>query len=301
MSDNYYDLVALGETMMALAPPAGESLQEAGALLVDHAGAESNTCVGLARLGLRVAWVSRLGTDAAGDRILNALRDEGIETRWVRRDPQRLTGVMLKDPGVGVRYYRAGSAASILGPEDLAEVPLAESRAVLVTGVTALIGPRPQAAGLALLTTARGLRVVDPNLRAGLWGSDRRGELVLPFVERCDLLIAGAQELAELMSAGNAETLARRAAARGPKEVVVRDTTTVGALTADGRWRELEIRRDAAVDAIGAGDAFNAGYLAVRLRGGAVEEALRGGARCGAAVTMSPSDTSGFPRALDGG
>ena len=58
------------------------------ALLVDHAGAESNTCVGLARLGLRVVWVSRLGADAAGDRILGALlQAEGVETQFRRDTP----------------------------------------------------------------------------------------------------------------------------------------------------------------------------------------------------------------------
>ena len=91
--------------MIALAPPPGESLRRAERWLVDHAGAESNTCVGLARLGLRVAWVSRLGDDAAGDRILDALVAEGVDTRWVRRDPLRPTGVMVKDPAAGVRYY----------------------------------------------------------------------------------------------------------------------------------------------------------------------------------------------------
>jgi 2-dehydro-3-deoxygluconokinase len=84
---------------------------------------------------------------------------------------------------------------------------------------------------------------------------------------------------------------------RGPREVVVRSAASVGVLTADD-WQELEIRRDDAVDPIGAGDAFNAGYIAVRLRGGPVDEALRAGMRCGAAVTTSPSDTAGFPRTL---
>src|SRR5258705_7807008 len=108
-----YDLLALGETMLALAPPAGRAIRDAPSLLVDHAGAESNTCVGLARLGLRVAWVSRLGADAAGDRILDALISEGIDTRWVERDADRATGLMIKEPGVGVRYYRSESAASV--------------------------------------------------------------------------------------------------------------------------------------------------------------------------------------------
>jgi len=294
------DLVSLGETMVSLAPRHGESLRDAASLLVDHAGAESNTCVGLARLGFDVAWVSRLGTDAAGDRIVDALAAERVDTRWVRRDPQRPTGLMLKDPEAGVRYYRAGSAASVLSAADLEGVPIAEARAVLVTGVTALIGPDPHAAGLAFLAAARGLRIVDPNLRNGLWGSDRRAELVRTLVERCDLLLAGSAELAEVIRSGadSLERLARSARALGPREIVVRGAGAVGALDEDGSWRTLEIRRDAAVDPIGAGDAFNAGYIAVRLRGGAIEEALAAGARCGAAVTTAVSDTSGFPRSL---
>jgi 2-dehydro-3-deoxygluconokinase len=294
-----YDLIAIGETMLSLAPTAGGSLRDCPALLVDHAGAESNTCVGLARLGLRVAWVSRLGEDPPGDRILAALHEEGVDTQWVRRDPQRPTGLMLKDPAAGVRYYRAGSAASGLGPDDLAGVPVADAKAVLVTGITALIGPDPQAAGLALLSCARGLRIVDPNLRLGLWGSDRRVELVRPFVERCDVLLGGVAELAELVGEGTQEAVARRCAARGPREVIVRDSERVGALGPDGGWIAVDVTRGAAVDPIGAGDAFNAGYLAVRLRGGSIEEALRAGMHCGAAVAMTIGDTAGFPRALE--
>ena len=287
--------------MLALAPPTGVSLRNAPALLVDHAGAESNTCVGLARLGLRTAWVSCLGADAAGDRILAAIRAEGVDVQWVERSATRPTGLMLKEPDAGVQYYRRESAASAMGPALLDPVPVSEARAVLVTGVTALIGAGALAAGLALLERARGLRVVDPNLRAGLWGSARRAALVRPFVERCDLVLAGFDELAEVLgagkaeAAGGAEALARAATALGPREVVVRAASTVGAL-ADGVWSELDIRRDAAVDPIGAGDAFNAGYVAVRLRGGPVDAALRAGVRCGAAVTTALSDTAGFPR-----
>jgi 2-dehydro-3-deoxygluconokinase len=302
-----YDVLSLGETMIALAPRPGESIRAAASLLVDHAGAESNTAVGLARLGFRVAWVSCLGDDAAGSKILDALDAEGVDTRWVRRDPLRPTGLMLKDTQAGVRYYRTGSAASAMGPDVLDGVPVADARAVLVTGVTALIGAGPQAAGLALLDAARGLRIVDPNLRKGLWGSDRRVELVLPYIDRCDLLLAGEAELEEILDgasstegakgAGAAEALARRAAARGPREVVVRGAGSIGALT-DGSWTELDIRRDAAVDPIGAGDAFNAGYVGARLNGGTIDAALRSGARCGAAVTTAMSDTAAFPRTL---
>jgi len=298
-----FDVIAFGETMIALAPPAGESLTTAASLLVDHAGAESNTCVGLARLGLRTAWVSRLGADAAGDRILDSLSREGVDTRWVGRDPRRPTGLMIKQPGAAVRYYRTGSAASALTAEDLANVPVSTARAILVTGVTALIGAEPQAAAVAFLcadaTRTRPLRIVDPNLRDGLWGSDRRAELVLPLVERCDLLLAGSRELAELIGESlDAKQLAQRVAARGPKEIVIRGDATVAALDPHGAWTEIEIARHAAVDPVGAGDAFNAGYVAVRLRGGTIVEALRAGVRCGSAVTTAVSDTAGFPRDL---
>lgn len=318
-----FDLIALGETMLALAPPAGSALRSSPTLLVDHAGAESNTCVGLARLGLRTAWVSRLGTDAAGDRILSAIRDEGVDVQWVERDPVRLTGLMVKDPDDGVRYYRRESAASVMGSALLDAVPVEDARGVLVTGVTALIGADPHAAGLSLLTRARGIRVVDPNLRPGVWGSDRRGELVRPFIERCDLLLCGISEIAEILGAGSAgragrtgragqagwagtngangdeeaHALARAASALGPREIVIRGASTIGAL-ADGVWCEIEIHRDKAADPIGAGDAFNAGYVAARLRGGSVEEAMRAGAACGAAVTTAISDTAAFPRSI---
>ena len=210
---------------------------------------------------------------------------------------------MLKDRD-GVRYYRAGSAASAITDRDLDFLSVRDARAVLVTGVTALIGPGPHAAGLALLSTASGVRIVDPNLRDGLWGSDRRVELVRAFVERSDLLLTGVDELQEILGARSTNTavpgdeeLARRAVTCGPREVVVRGAGGVGALC-DGAWRTIAIERRVAVDATGAGDAFNAGYIAVRLRGGSIEDALRAAVRCGSAVTTAMSDTSAFPRSL---
>jgi len=291
-----WDLIALGETMAAFTPSPGQAWQSASEALVDHAGAESNTCVGLARLGLHVAWVSRLGLDGPGDRILDALRAERVDTQFVVRDGTRPTGIMLKDSGV-VRYYRSESAAGAITPQDLADVPVSDARAVLVTGVTALIGPGPQAAGLALLSRASGIRIVDPNLRAGLWGSARRVELVRPFIEHCDLVLGGAAEFTEIFDATGDEALAQRASECGPREVVVRGAESVGAMR-DGQWWTQQITRRDAIDPIGAGDAFNAGYVAVRLRGGSIDAALAAGVRCGDAVTTAPSDTSAFPRTL---
>src|SRR4029079_1229147 len=114
------------------------------------------------------------------------------------------------DPEVGVRYYRRDSAAAAMGPEVLDGVPVADARSVLVTGITALLGPSTQAAAIALLQRARGLRIVDPNLRRGLWGSDRSAELVRPLIDRCDLLLAGAAELVAMFGTADANRIAAR-------------------------------------------------------------------------------------------
>lgn len=289
------DVIALGETMLSLIA-ADTPLGTASDLRVTFGGAEANTCVGLARLGVRAAWVSRLGIDPPGERIMASLGAAGVDLRWVRRDPDRPTGLMLRDTEGRVYYYRTGSAASSLSPDDLIGVPIAKARAVLVTGVTGLLGPEPQRAAVALLDAARGLRVVDPNLRPGLWGSDRAEELIAPLIARSDLLLGGEAELGAFVGDLRGERLARACRRLGPTEVVVkRGSRGAGALDADGAWHEHmgEPVRD--VDPVGAGDAFNAGYIAARLSGAPPSDALAAGDRCGAAVASTVGDTEGFP------
>jgi 2-dehydro-3-deoxygluconokinase len=284
------DVIALGETMRSIITVHGPRRQRP-VPFVTHGGAESNACVALVRLGFGAAWVSRLGMDAAGDLVMEGLRALGVDVRWVHRDPERPTGSMFRETRGGPPVYkRAGSAASALEPEDLDSVPVGQASAVLVTGITAMLGVGPQRAAIALLERARGLRVVDPNLRRGLWGSDRARELIRPLVERADVLIGGEAELTELVGEPGGRTLAERCRDLGPREVVLKRGAD-GAAALTTAWVELRPppRRD--LDPVGAGDAFNAGYLAARLWGGPVEEALELGARCGAEVASMIGDT----------
>lgn len=286
----YPDVIALGETMLSLVAADGP-LAESRTLHVTFGGAEANTSVGLVRLGVSAAWVSRLGADLAGRRVHESIDRCGVDVRWVRWDPDRPTGLMLRDTRGTVVYYRGGSAASALSPGDLDAVPVEEARAVLVTGVTALIGPDPQRAAIALLDRATGLRVVDPNIRVGLWGSDRAKELIAPLVERADVLLGGERELAELAGDLSGEALAHACSAIGPREVAVkRGERGAGVLDEEGVWHELVPERVHDVDPVGAGDAFNAGYVAARLNGAPPREALVEGARCGAEVAGTVGD-----------
>lgn len=298
MSGTTYDVIGLGETMLSLVARDGP-LERASAFAATHGGAESNALVALSRLGFRTAWISRLGDDPAGTRVREALEVEGVDLRWVRTDPARFTGLMLRDTRGGVRYWRTGSAASALDPAALDGVPIADARAVLVTGITAMLGAGPQAAAIALLDRAGGLRAVDPNLRPGLWGSDRAHELVMPLLERCDVVLGGERELASLVGGSGAGS-ARRCAELGPNEVVVkRGADGAAVLEPDGAWRELSPSASDDVDPVGAGDAFNAGYLAARLEGASCLESLRAGAAAGAAAAGVLGDVGARTQDVD--
>jgi 2-dehydro-3-deoxygluconokinase len=290
-----YDVIALGETMLSLVAEEGP-MQTAASFRATHGGAESNACVALARTGLRVAWVSRLGADHAGDRIREALEHEGVDLRWVLTDPERPTGAMFRDREGGLAYLRAGSAASALDAHDLDDVPVEDARAVLVTGITAMLGAGPQRAAIELLDRATGIRMVDPNLRPGLWGSDRAEDLIRPLVRRCDVLIGGEHELREIAEGDDAEALARACAALGPTEVVVkRGAAGIAALGPDGVWRDHPPVPVIEHDPVGAGDACNAAYLAARLDGADVPDALKAGAVAGAATAALLGDTGVAP------
>jgi len=283
-----FDVIALGETML--------SLVTATSFHATHGGAESNACAALARAGLRVAWVSRLGADHAGDRVRDALEREGVDMRWVIVDPTRPTGAMFRDRDGGLAYLRAGSAASALDAHDLDDVPIEDARAVLVTGITAMLGAGPQRAAIELLDRAAGIRMVDPNLRPGLWGTERAADLIRPLVRRCDVLIGGEHELAVIADGLGAESLARACAALGPTEVVVkRGAAGIAALGPDGVWREQPPVPVVEHDPVGAGDACNAAYLAARLDGADIEAALKAGAVAGAAAAGLLGDTGMAP------
>src|SRR4051812_1894490 len=114
------DVVTLGECMAVLFPERPMGLDRAPRLRLDIAGTESNTAIGLARLGHRARFISRVGDDPFGRRIRQTLIHEGVDTTFLQTDAEAPTGVFFREPlADGLRrvyYYRAGSAASSMGP-----------------------------------------------------------------------------------------------------------------------------------------------------------------------------------------
>lgn len=279
-------LVTIGEAMIVLYPDHHLPLADAHTFGSDVGGAEFNVATTLARLGLPAAWVSRLGADGFGERILRTAREAGVDTSAVERDPARPTGLYVKEPVAGVdgvrtrmHYYRSWSAASALGVAQLSAGPAAEVLAgasvVHTSGITPALSASAAevAANLRSLVGPETVVSVDLNLRPALWSGRDRSAL--------DALVAGA----DLLFAGHEEAVAHfghadpdRLFADLPQleTLVLKDEDRrASAYRRDGRQTHVPCLTVEVVEPVGAGDAFAAGFLTGRAEGRDDAAALR--------------------------
>ncbi|HLR93330.1 MAG TPA: sugar kinase [Jiangellaceae bacterium] len=298
-------LVTLGETMALLTTPAATALPHAGELELSVAGAESNVAIGIRRLGLPASFITRVGDDGFGRRVIRDLLAENLDLR-VARDPHRPTGLMVKErrrsDATHVLYYRSGSAASALGADDV-DAELVRSAGVLhLSGITPALGAGPADAAWRAAELAReaGVTVsVDVNFRSRLWAAEQARPVLRSLVAVADVVFAGADEAAVVTGAGHSEATQHAEAllALGPTTAVIK-LGADGALaaTAAGMSTTPAVAVDV-VDTVGAGDAFVAGYLSEHLQRAGLQQRLDTGARAGAFACTSASDWHGLPYA----
>jgi 2-dehydro-3-deoxygluconokinase len=292
-------VVTLGEPLVVLLPTEPVGLDEAGSLAVAVGGAEANTALLLARLGHSVSYVSRVGDDPFGRRVVAVLAREGVEVTRVRIDPEAPTGLYLREwlpDGLRrVHYYRTGSAASRMSDADLDEGVCAGARVVLVTGITPALSPSCASAVqrvMALARSARALVAMDLNYRPRLWDPSTARRSLVPLIGQVDLLLMGQEDSLAILEA-DGEPAMRAAAALGARTVVLRAAADGAAALVDGavvRAPAIAVRE--VVDPVGAGDAFNAAFLSYWLRGRRIEDALRAGNELGAAAVATLGDSA---------
>jgi len=296
-------VVTLGETMALLSTPPWGRVTGGSALPVGIGGAESNVAIGLARLGVPCTWLSRVGDDELGSFVTREIRAEGVRV-LASRDPEAPTGLMLKEMRGGrparVRYYRRGSAASLLSTSDIDDGVIAGADVVHLTGITAALGPGPLAVLEHVTRVAKSAGTVvsfDVNYRATLWPPREAGPVLARLAAAADIVFAGVEEAALLLGTRgeDAEEFARGLAKTGPGTVVLK-LGERGSLALQGDY----VQHAAAVpvtvvDPVGAGDAFVAGYLSGLVEGEPVPECLRRGNAAGAAVCAAPGDWEGLP------
>ncbi len=299
-------LVTLGETMVLLSAPGVGRLRHVRTLDVGVGGAETNVAIGVARLGLPAAWIGRVGDDELGELVVAAVRGAGVDVSAVVRDPEVATSLMVKErrtAGVTrVHYYRRHGPGSRLSADDVDPALVAGAGVLHVTGITPALGGGPRAAVARAVALAREAGVpvsLDVNHRSALWAPHDAAAALRPLLAGTDVVFAGEEEAELLGCTGSPEQLARGLVDLGPSTAVLKLGARGAVAVVDGRVLEVPPVEVVAVDAVGAGDAFVAGYLAELLSGAPAEQRLRTAAACGAHAVTVPGDWEGLPTRED--
>ncbi|MBI2769023.1 MAG: 5-dehydro-2-deoxygluconokinase [Burkholderiales bacterium] len=305
-----FDLICVGRAAVDLyGDQIGGRLEDMQSFSKYLGGSPANTAVGVARLGLKPAMLTRVGDEHNGRFVREALAAEGVDVGHVKTDPKRLTALVFL--GIQDRetfplvFYRDNCADMGISAEDFDADFIASATGLLISG-THLSQPQTyKACRLAMaLAKARGTRVVlDIDYRPVLWGLTSPGmgeQRFVPSSEvsahlqtvipECDLVVGTEEEIH--IAGGSTDTLAalRRlreltkavlVVKRGPMGCVVFD----GAIPADielghkGPGFPVEV-----FNVLGAGDAFMAGFLRGWLRDEPLAECCTWANACGAIV-----------------
>ena len=289
-------LITIGETMMMFVPGRAESLATAEDVRLHAGGAESNVACHVAHAGVSSAWVGVVGDDVFGHRIRRSIERHGVDTRWVTCDSASPTGVYFKDPGIGVLYYRSGSAASRMSPATVASVPLEDADVVHLSGIT----PALSASCAAMVetvfervTASRAILSFDVNHRPSLWSDGAAATILRRLASRADIVFVGRDEAQALWGCKTADDV--RTLLPEPGRLVVKDGDAGATeFSVDGSVFEPAIPTEV-LEAVGAGDAFAGGYLAALLRGDGPNDRLRAGHERARLVLRSTSDFDAEP------
>ncbi|WP_099041781.1 sugar kinase [Mycobacterium neglectum] len=297
------EVVTLGETMALARATHPGPLMHASEMTLGMGGSESNFAIALRRLGSTVTWVGRIGVDSFGEYIRRELAAEQVDAAIVT-DPTAPTGLMVKERRTAstqkVWYYRVGSAGSRLSPEDLPLDKIRRARVLHVTGITPALSESAAETVDRAIEVARdaGVSVVfDVNYRASLWSTDVAGEALRRLAGRADVVFASDDEAALVAGpAADAAELACRIAELGPAQVIIKLGARGCAALIDGAEHRTDAIPVEALDTVGAGDGFVAGYVSELLAGAEPSVRLDTAVRVGAFACLVPGDWEGMPR-----
>lgn len=288
-------IVTFGEGMIEIAGSIGAPGR------IAYGGDVLNVTIALARLGLAPAFLTALGRDAWSDELLALWADEALDVSMVARHPARGPGLYgIRVDAAGERsftYWRDSSAARglLAMPEaDALLARAAEADLFFLSGITLSLydaAERARIAAVADAVKARGgIVAFDGNYRPRGWtdGAAARAAFAA-FAPHVTLALPTAGDEEMLHGAAEAPAaIAARWHAAGAGEVVVK-LGAEGALvsTPDGAAL-VPTTPVLPVDTSGAGDAFDAGYLAARLKGLAPVDAARFGHRLAGETIRHP-------------
>ena len=302
------DVITLGRASVDLyGQQIGGRLEDMASFAKSVGGSPTNIAIGAARLGLKTGLITRVGKEQFGSFILEQLAREGVETRGVVVDPERLTALAIlgvrSDSDFPLLFYRDNCADMALCEADIDPAYVGSAAALQITG-THLTRDGVRAASLKAVAAARvaGRKVAfDIDYRPNLWGLGghdsgaeryRESEAVTAVLQAvvadCDLIVGteeeihiagGSRDTREALCRLRAISSAVLVLKRGPMGCIVFD----GAIPEDledgikGPGFPVEV-----YNVLGAGDAFMAGFLRGWLRGEPLATCCTWANACGA-------------------
>ena len=283
--------------VLVVGEPLVELLEEPkGTVRRGFGGDALNLSVYLARVSptIHVILATEVGSDTDSDSLLSLCRDEGIDDRYIRRVAGAELGrYRVTVDGSGERafaYERSASPFRDALAGDAALPDPGSVDALCFSGIAVAVlrdAGRRRLLGYAERVRNAGRMVVyDPNHRSALWSDDADArEWTARIAPNADVLIASAEDGRELMQVESTAEIARAFHMIGAREVVVTDGPrpcvvlyrgVVAAIAAVGPMH--------VIDTTAAGDAFDAGYIAARLRGETPEKCAVAGHALAATV-----------------
>jgi 2-dehydro-3-deoxygluconokinase len=287
-------VICVGEVMVELARGSD------GRFGLAFGGDTFNTAVYLARAGAEVGYATALGDDTFSAGILDLAQAEGVDTSTVLQVRGRNPGLYLittdDDGERSFHYWRDSAPARMLfeldGWQAVAE-QMVDAKAVYFSGITLSLysnaGLGRFLATLEMAGEAGALRVFDGNFRPRGWAGDlgRARTVFAEALKRSSVALPTFDDEAALWGDASPAATIERITTYGVGEVVVKNGAGGALVHAEGRTFEVPVGRVVSpVDTTGAGDSFNAGYLAARLAGVSPEAAAEAGHRLAGEVIM---------------
>jgi 5-dehydro-2-deoxygluconokinase len=286
-ADKPLDLITIGRASVDLyGQQIGTRLEDVASFAKSVGGCPTNISVGTARLGLKSALLTRVGKEQMGRFIREQLQREGVETKGIVTDPERLTALAIlsveSDHSFPLLFYRDNCADNALCEDDVAEDFIRSARAILVTG-THFSKPHTDAAQRKAIRIAKesGAKVVfDIDYRPNLWGlaghnagdnryiaSEKVSAHLKTVLADCDLIVGTEEEV--LIASGDSDLLAALKTIRtNSKATIVLKRGPMGCIVYDGPISDnLEdgiVGKGFPIEVynvLGAGDAFMSGFL----------------------------------------
>ena len=307
-----YDVVTFGEAMLRLAPPDYLRLEQTSSFNVTIGGSELNSAVGISRLGLKTAWVSKLPKTPLGRMVANKGREQGVDVSNVLWVDNERVGVYFLEFGATPRasqviYDRKDSAISKLKPGEINWDKILEGTKLFHTsGITPALSKSCTDATIEAVRMAKdmGCKIsFDLNYRKKLWSPEEARACFAKIFDKVDILITTQFDTEDVYGMkGTYEEIAQKLKDMfGFKTVAItlREVPTVltGTWTSmvhhegkilKGKTYPLEI-----IDRVGTGDAYTAGFIYGYLTGD-IKKALDYGDALAALCHSVPGDFSWF-------